>query len=219
MIGLCPETAHPPPNTMTRLDPRTSTRDHSTTTAPINEALEDTKSREEGEQLSLREFADKYGVGRATPGKRWRGGIHSKEEGNATPQVLSLQQKMELVRYIKKLTKRGLPPTREMVRNFSSEVAKRELNESWVTRFINRHQIHLISKWTTGIDRARHLANSEAKYQYYFDLLHSKMKEYNLEAKDLYKIDEKGFLMGLTGRSKRVFSKRMWTKKEVRASL
>jgi hypothetical protein len=32
-------------------------------------------------------------------------------------------------------------------------------------------------------------------------------------------MDEKGFLMGLTGRSKRVFSKRMWTVKEVRASL
>jgi hypothetical protein len=32
-------------------------------------------------------------------------------------------------------------------------------------------------------------------------------------------MDEKGFLMGLTGRSKRIFSKRMWDKGEVRASL
>jgi hypothetical protein len=69
------------------------------------------------------------------------------------------------------------------------------------------------------MDRTRHLADSEVKYQYYFDHLHSKIKEYNLGAKNLYNMDEKGFLMGLTGRSKRVFSKRMWTKKEVRASL
>jgi hypothetical protein len=69
------------------------------------------------------------------------------------------------------------------------------------------------------MDRTRHLADSEVRYQYYFDHLHSKIKEYNLEAKNLYNMDEKGFLMGLTGRSKRVFSKRMWTKKEVRASL
>jgi hypothetical protein len=32
-------------------------------------------------------------------------------------------------------------------------------------------------------------------------------------------MDEKGFLIGLTGRSKRIFSRRQWKKKEVRASL
>ena len=32
-------------------------------------------------------------------------------------------------------------------------------------------------------------------------------------------MDEKGFLIGITGRSKRIFSKRQWDKKEVRASL
>jgi hypothetical protein len=32
-------------------------------------------------------------------------------------------------------------------------------------------------------------------------------------------MDEKGFLIGITSRSKRVFSRRMWEKKEIRASL
>jgi hypothetical protein len=32
-------------------------------------------------------------------------------------------------------------------------------------------------------------------------------------------MDEKGFLIGIVGRSKRIFSRRMWEKKEVRASL
>ena len=32
-------------------------------------------------------------------------------------------------------------------------------------------------------------------------------------------MDEKGFLIGITGRSKRVFSKKMWDKKEVTTSL
>jgi hypothetical protein len=32
-------------------------------------------------------------------------------------------------------------------------------------------------------------------------------------------MDEKGFLIGIVGRSKRIFSKRMWNKKEVQASL
>jgi hypothetical protein len=32
-------------------------------------------------------------------------------------------------------------------------------------------------------------------------------------------MDEKGFLIGITSRSKRVFSKRMWEEKEVQESL
>jgi hypothetical protein len=80
-------------------------------------------------------------------------------------QALSPQQELELVGYIKRLTKRSLLPTREMIRNFSSEVAKRQLEESWVTRLINKHQIYLISKWTTGMNRARHLADSKIKYR------------------------------------------------------
>jgi hypothetical protein len=35
----------------------------------------------------------------------------------------------------------------------------------------------------------------------------------------MYNMDEKGFLIGITGRSKRVFSKRMWEKKEVTAAI
>jgi hypothetical protein len=32
-------------------------------------------------------------------------------------------------------------------------------------------------------------------------------------------MDEKGFLIGILGRSKRIFSKRQWEKKEVKAAL
>ena len=106
-----------------------------------------------------------------------------------------------------------------MIRNFSSTVAKRQLGEGWVTRFINRHKLDLISKWTTAMDRQRHLADSELKYRFYFELLQQKITEYQLEARDIHNIDEKGFLIGLIGRSKRIFSKRQWEKKEVRASL
>jgi hypothetical protein len=97
--------------TMTRLDYPTSTRNNSTTMAPIDKALEDVKSCKEGEQFCFTEIADKYGVDRSTLGRRWRGVTGSKEEGYAGQQILSPQQETELVRYIEKLTKRGLPPT------------------------------------------------------------------------------------------------------------
>ncbi|KAF7571799.1 Membrane-bound metallopeptidase [Pyrenophora tritici-repentis] len=187
--------------------------------APIDDAIEDLKSRDPGEHFTLREVAEKYQVNRSTLGRRWRGVTASREDGYLNQQALDQQQELELIRYITKLKERGLPPTREMIRNFSSEIAHRQLSDRWVSRFITRHQIHIISKWTTAMDRVRHLADSESKYRLYFELLHRKITEYHLEARDIYNMDEKGFLIGLIGRSKRIFSRRQWEKKEVRASL
>ena len=140
--------------------------------APIDEAIADLESREPGERYTLKEISEKYGVDRSTLGRRWRRVTASRDEGYSKQQALSPQQELELVRYIKTLTERGLSPTREMIRNFSSEVARQQLSESWVTSFINRHEIHLISKWTTAMDRTRYLADSESKYRLYFELLH-----------------------------------------------
>jgi hypothetical protein len=83
MIGLCPETAHAPPNTMTRLDSPTSTRNNSTTITLINKALKDLKLQKEGEQFCLKEITNKYSVDRSTLGRRWRGVTRLKEEGYA----------------------------------------------------------------------------------------------------------------------------------------
>ena len=186
---------------------------------PIDDAITDLESQEPGEQLVLAEFARKWGVTRSTLSRRWRRVTGPKSDGYAHQQALSQQQESELVRYITELTKQGQPPTREMIRNFSSEVAHQQLSESWVTRFINRHKIDLISKWTTAMDCTRHLADSKSEYCLYFELLHQKITEYHLEARDIYNMDEKGFLIGLIGRSKRIFSRRQWEKKEVKTSL
>jgi hypothetical protein len=186
---------------------------------PIQAAIEEIESLDPGEHFTYTEIAAKYNVVRSTLTRRHQGQTQSKKAKELNQQKLSQRQELELIRYITELTKQGLPPTREMIQNFSSEVAHQQLSESWVTRFINRHKLELISKFTTAMDRTRHLADSESKYRLYFELLHKKITQYHLEARDIYNMDEKGFLMGLIGRSKRIFSKRQWDKKEVRASL
>ncbi|CAE7021561.1 HTH Tnp Tc5 domain containing protein [Pyrenophora teres f. teres] len=187
--------------------------------APIDDAVEDLKSRDSGEHFTLAEVAKKYQVNRSTLGRRWRGVTASREDGYLNQEALNQQQELELIQYIMRLTERGLSRTREIIRDFSSKIAHRQLSDRWVSRFITRHQIHLISQWTTAMDHTRHLADSESKYRLYFELLHRKITEYHLEARDIYNMDEKGFLIGLIGRSKRIFSRRQWEKKEVRASL
>lgn len=106
-----------------------------------------------------------------------------------------------------------------MIRNFASVIARRDVSEAWVTRFINRNKDTVIPKWASAVDAARHQADSYSKYRMYFDLIHESIARYNIQACNSYNRDEKGFILGILGRSKRIFDKRMWEKKEVTAAL
>jgi hypothetical protein len=134
-------------------------------------------------------------------------------------QLLNSQQEHELVLSIERCTRQGLPPTREMIQNFAETVVKREVSESWVTWFLHRHADKLTIKWSTGINCNRHQADSEERYKLYFDLLHSKMQEYNIDAHNTYNMDKKGFFVGITTRSKRIFTKAIWASKERTAAV
>jgi hypothetical protein len=77
----------------------------------------------------------------------------------------------------------------------------------WVPLFLDRNKEALTSKVTSHIDAVRFRADFEAKYDLYFDLLHAKIKEYNVLPENTYNMDEKGFAIGVIGKSKRIFSK------------
>ena len=123
------------------------------------------------------------------------------------------------MKHIEELTARRLAPTRDMIRNFASVIARRDVSEAWVARFINRNKDTVIPKWASAMDAARHQADSYTKYRMYFDLIHKSIARYNIQACNSYNMDEKGFMLGILGRSKRIFDKRMWEKKEVTAAL
>jgi hypothetical protein len=54
-----------------------------------------------------------------------------------------------------------------MIRNFASQIAKKELGINWVDRFVQRYPDELISRWTMGIDNSRHKAEIGRKYSLY----------------------------------------------------
>jgi hypothetical protein len=103
-----------------------------------------------------------------------------------------------------------------MITNFARKVWKKEVGKGWVDRFVARNKKdQLITKWSSGMDRNRHEADSEQKYSLYFDLLEWNISEYsvlNTQSSQriptvTYNMDEKGLMIGKTGRSKRVFSR------------
>jgi hypothetical protein len=93
-----------------------------------------------------------------------------------------------------------------MIQNFASQIAQRELGVHWLDRFVQRHPDKLISKWITGMDNSRHKADSGRKYSLYFNLLHEKIDWYHVEPCHIYNMDEKGFMLGVVGRSKSIFN-------------
>lgn len=86
-----------------------------------------------------------------------------------------------------------------------------------MARFIHRNKRDLVAKWVRSLDRTRSKANSSDYYKLYFNLLHQKMKQYNILPSNSYNMDEKGFAIGILGNSKQVFSRQYWETKRVQA--
>jgi Tc5 transposase DNA-binding domain/DDE superfamily endonuclease len=185
----------------------------------IEAALAAIESLGLGESINYAKIAKEYRANRSTLSRRHRAKTQPRKVKAINQQRLSPQQEQELIRYIKKLTERGLPPTRQMIQNFAASIARTSVSISWVDQFIKRNSTELISRWTTGIDSNRHKADSEAKYRLYFQLLQQKVSQYNIEPRNTYNMDEKGFLLGITSRSKRIFSRAMYERKEVRQAI
>jgi hypothetical protein len=93
---------------------------------------------------------------------------------------------------------------------FGSAVAQHEVSNSWVDWFCYRYPDKVTTKWDTGINCERYLADSKYKYELYFNLLHSKMEEHGIDERNTYNMDEKGFFVGIADRRKRIFSKAIW---------
>ena len=103
-----------------------------------------------------------------------------------------------------------------MVRNFASEIARQEVGKQWVGRFWKRHDINLVSKWSTTLDHNHARADSAFKYGLYFELMRRKIQEYEVEPKIIYNMDEKGFLIGVLSRTKRIFSRKAYEEGKAR---
>jgi hypothetical protein len=64
------------------------------------------------------------------------------------------------------------------------------------------------------METVRHEADSGDKYSLYFQLLHLKIEEHEVLPENTYNMDEKGFMIGVVGRSKRVFDKVLYRKRQ-----
>jgi hypothetical protein len=195
-------------NTNTPNSVSTSTRCNSTNLEPIDAALAAIELLSKREHFTYTKIADHFDVSRVTLAQRHQGRQGSQTDQKHSQQKLNPQQEAALVQFIENLTRKALPPTREIIQNFALQMTAEPMSEAWVQCFVSQHGDHFICKWISGMDAVRHKADSRHKYELFVDLLHQKMQQYNIQQCHSYNLDENGFIIGVTGRSKRVFSRR-----------
>ena len=93
---------------------------------PIDAAVEALKSLEPGERPNISQVAREYGVERSRLSKRYRGVQGTYASRAEKKRLLNNTQEKQLLQYIDKLCVQGLPPTKEMIRNFAPEIAQQE---------------------------------------------------------------------------------------------
>ncbi|KAJ6436142.1 Arginine--tRNA ligase, cytoplasmic-like protein [Purpureocillium lavendulum] len=90
--------------------------------------------------------------------------------------------------------------------NFAQDIAKIEVGKNWPYSFVRRNRDKLGCTWFDGLDMARRKADSASRYKDYFELIRAKIEKYDILPCNTYNVDEKGFLLGVINRTKRVFS-------------
>ncbi|KJZ70484.1 hypothetical protein HIM_10113 [Hirsutella minnesotensis 3608] len=174
--------------------------------APIDEALEFLKS---SDTVNYAKVARQFKCDETTLRRRHQGKQRSRQDADALYKSrLSKQQERDLVAYIRKLSSRGIPPTLPMIKSFAQDIAKIEVGKDWPYSFVRRNSNELGCTWFDGFDIARKRADNPSRYKAYYELIRGKIEKYNILPCNTYNVDEKGFLLGVINRTKRVFSVR-----------
>jgi hypothetical protein len=178
--------------------------------ASIELALAALRSVEPGEKPNISLVARTFGVSQSNLSKRYRGVTGSKEEQYNNQRLLNNAQSRALIKWINQLTEQGLPPTNSMLENFAREISGKQPGKNWASRWVKAHSDKIISRYSKGLDMERKRADSAYKYALYFALIGRKIKQYNLGPEQIYNMDEKGFMLGVTTKRKRIFTRRKY---------
>lgn len=185
-------------------------RQSTTTVTGIEDAIDECGNYSLSGEIPWQKIADKHGVVRSTLTRRHMNMTRSRADRALEQRAISIKQELELVVYIKRLTERYLPPTRTMIKNFASEIAKKEVSESWVTRFMNRNKAQITSQLSEDTERIQCDAVFGETCELYLDMMQRKVDEHGIKCKHIYYMDEKGIAVGAVERSKRMFSKKLY---------
>ncbi|KAF2837260.1 DDE-domain-containing protein [Patellaria atrata CBS 101060] len=126
---------------------------------------------------NITQTAKEYNYDRTTLSRRFRNVTVFREVAIENSKLMTEAQSKTLIKYINRLTDHVFPPTPATVRNLAGHILK--------------------SGNLSPIDLARHKVDQGPFYKLYLELL----------GQNTYNMDEKGFLIGMLKKSRRIYSK------------
>ena len=173
----------------------------------IDDALEAYKS---GNYKSYRAAARAFDVSKTTLMERAKGRI-TRNLAHEDQQILSAEEEIELAQWITRLTLCGYPPKPYTVKEMAETIRTRrtlgindlsaafvnynKIGEQWVSRFLTRHP-ELSAVMPEQIDAARVKETSYAVLNKWFVDVESIIRDYNIQPRDIYNMDETGYSIG-----------------------
>ncbi len=159
----------------------------------------------ENPELSIRKAATICNVHSSSISRRQRGLTRSKEQANKEQQLLTPAEEAILIKYTLKYNDWGLPLQFKHLRQFTLEILYRKgsrmtLGYHWHRALLRRNP-QLRIALSQPIDRHRVSATKESIAKQWFTLFHRIRTEHSIMDEDIYNMDEKGFMMGITQRT------------------
>ena len=190
----------------------TKSRSRPTPTNKARERLNNAvKAYDQAEgSLSITQAARLYMVLKATLYRRING-RRSQALYGISKQRLTPEEEESIKSWVLEIQSWGFPPRVAQLREMATELLQakgdyQELEKNWVSAFLNRH-LTLQAKYSRTLDQDRFLAQNRDIIQDWLELYKSIKAEYDILNKDTYNMDENGYMMGIAGSFKVVFSK------------
>ena len=152
---------------------------------------------------NLRNLAILYNLPRSTLSDKLRG-IPPRHEAQKKQQALSPAIERSLVRWIDDIDASDFPPRLDLFKAVPARLVSDDggppLGITWLRRFLNRYLEHS-TKFSSGLNRQRALSSKLEPIKDYRKL-QTLLRKYKFLPHNIYSMDEKAFLLGLSNRAK-----------------
>ncbi|CBQ69138.1 related to transposase [Sporisorium reilianum SRZ2] len=133
-------------------------------------------------------------------------GVQAKKDAQTNQQALSLAAESILVDHIRRCSATGFLLNPADVRDFASMLkeskaassATEKISVSWMQSFLLRHP-ELKSTWSRCLENTRVRGTDEQTIQEWFSRFQEIITEYRISSKNIFNMDETGFVFGLGG--------------------
>lgn len=160
--------------------------------------------------LSIRKAAIQHGIPKSTLVDRING-RQSHSVAQEDRQRLSPGEEAAILAWVLRLQAWGWPPRVQQVRSMANELLlakgdKKPIRPNWPQKFMTRHP-EVKTAYIPPLDKERAMAQDPEILSGWFDLYLQTKTTYEVDERDIYNMDEKGFMQGVIAKLKVMISK------------